>query len=145
MMNPNFAVHAACRINGRVTNWDKVQFREVPILLGKLILNADITVHDFSTMELRVSKRPFNFGESKDSTFGGIDMSLATQVGDEDMIDGIPGVAYSDLAQLALDPVWTQYREALAHSRDIAIPPGIAAAWDEKYGQSKFARLLKQR
>lgn len=144
-MNPNTKVYAALRINGIVHDWGFHELKYVPRKLVEFILESQLDAREFSSMELRLSKRKINW-ESQQQTANALDSSLPIcEVDDDTAIDEIGDITYGELDALYTDPIWTQQQAAIHN------PPAysdeerrmIGERFQFKYGRSKFIRLMK--
>lgn len=141
-MNPTTKVFVALQVNGGFQDWGQVEIRKVPLMLGRWVLESELDSRDFSSLQLQLSKRPISPNQ-RPSVTGETGGAIA-QVDADEPFDSQGDITFGEISDLSDDPVWTQY-QALRRAPD-EYPQSesslIVRAWTEKYGQSKYARLL---
>lgn len=146
-MNLNLQAHAAIRVNGKeITSLQQVALKQIPIALGKFLIALELDGRDFSNLELRISKRPIVW-DSEDQILDEAAMSQIQLVDPFDPIDSeSPPITYLELQELSSDPIWTSYKsltlKSNLESMDGDTIERIRHNWFEKYGHTKFTRLI---
>ena len=151
-MNPYSEVYCSIKLNGKIQIIEDnmvahVRLKQVPLILGRLILNTQMEHRDFSSLELRLSKRPITWdSQEEDDPL----LKLTQFVKDDDiLLHGEPGedsITYAEFNEVSRDPIWQRYcglknarvaEETTASERD-----QIVSEWKTKYARTKFARLI---
>lgn len=143
-MNPNLKVYAAVRVNGIVTDWGFTELKHVPIKLGRFIMESELDSREFSTLELRLSKRQINWDSRRNEEEVFMQGLPVAQVDPDDFIDDKEDITYGEFAALSDDPVWTQYIQLQSNPSRFNTEEqrDIRQTWNRKYGETKFVRLV---
>ena len=147
-MNPNLKVFAALKVNGIVTQWPQAELRHIPVMLGRFILESEMDSRMFSTMELRLSKRPIIWDSQlseNQQLLAGLGNAVELVGLDEPIDSHDPPISYGELSALSDDPIWTSYKSLTTRPRDDYTADeyqAIVIRWKEKYANTKFARLI---
>lgn len=144
-MNPHAKVFAGLRVNGATFDWGEIELRYVPRKLAEWVIESPLATSDFSSLDLRLSKRPIHW-ESKSDSAQAQDLIALHMIQDADdiAIDAIGDITFGEVEQLQADPIWTRYRDWLHDPSRFTQDEsqGVKAEWRERYKGSKYERLM---
>jgi hypothetical protein len=147
-MNVNMKVHAAIKLNGQIIAIPETELKHIPIALARILMESNLSAQQFSTCELRISKRAIHWDSKEEDLIGMLDPSIELEMVEDDssIDDKLPKITYSELMALNQDPIWIAYvslkREANVEAMTSSEYDSIVKRWKQKYAASKFARLV---